>query len=104
MRIEPTCVADKDEFVFRVAGILLREKRELEQADLERALKETWPLSVTMKEDIQRLRDWAKQRTRPASTGDAPSQKPAIPCSFTITVNTTHVTEFMQGKIVDAIT
>ena len=59
-----------------------RDKRELEQSDLERALHETWPLSVTMKEDIQRLRDWAKQRTRPASSGDAEAQKPALDTRF----------------------
>lgn len=31
------------------------------------AIAETLPLAVTMAEDISRLRDWAKRRTRPAS-------------------------------------
>ena len=61
-----------------VAGLhyAFRAQRELTQADLEKAVKETWPLSVTMKEDIQRLREWAKQRTRPASApADGPGRE-----------------------------
>ncbi len=34
---------------------------------LERAIAETRPLAVTMAEDVQRLREWARTRTRPAS-------------------------------------
>jgi ATP-dependent 26S proteasome regulatory subunit len=40
---------------------------DLEQAHLVKALQETLPLATTMKEDIGRLRDWARTRTRPAS-------------------------------------
>jgi SpoVK/Ycf46/Vps4 family AAA+-type ATPase len=41
--------------------------RDLEQADLLQAMKETVPLSKTMAEDIQVLRDWCLTRARPAS-------------------------------------
>ena len=44
------------------------EGKELEQRHLERAVAETFPLATTMREEIQKLRDWAKTRTRPAST------------------------------------
>jgi SpoVK/Ycf46/Vps4 family AAA+-type ATPase len=47
------------------------EGKDLEKEHLVRALQETLPLAVTMKEDIARLREWAKTRTRPASTPDA---------------------------------
>jgi hypothetical protein len=42
-------------------------RSELLQTDVERALAETRPLSATMREDIGRLREWARTRTRPAS-------------------------------------
>ena len=41
---------------------------ELEQRHLLPTLSETLPLAVTMREDIARLREWARTRTRPAST------------------------------------
>ena len=44
------------------------EGKELEQRHLDRAVAETFPLATTMREDIQKLREWAKTRTRPAST------------------------------------
>jgi len=44
------------------------EGKELEQRHLERAVAETFPLATTMREDIQKLREWAKTRTRPASS------------------------------------
>lgn len=40
---------------------------ELETHHLVMAVQETTPLAVTMAEDVRRLRDWAKSRTRPAS-------------------------------------
>jgi AAA+ superfamily predicted ATPase len=43
------------------------EGTELAQRHLEAALTETLPLSVTMREEIARVRDWARTRTRPAS-------------------------------------
>jgi hypothetical protein len=54
------------------------EGKELEQGHLELAIQETLPLATTMKEDIARLRDWARSRTRPAS---APSDPPATSAS-----------------------
>ena len=43
------------------------EGKELEQAHIARAVSETLPLATTMKEEITRVRDWARSRTRPAS-------------------------------------
>jgi AAA+ superfamily predicted ATPase len=43
------------------------EGGELEQRHLERAVAESRPLSITMREEIGRLREWAATRTRPAS-------------------------------------
>jgi hypothetical protein len=43
------------------------EGKDLEQAHMATAISETLPLATTMKEDIARLRDWARSRTRPAS-------------------------------------
>jgi ATP-dependent 26S proteasome regulatory subunit len=40
---------------------------ELGPGHLQRAVAEAVPLSTTMKEEIQRLREWARTRTRPAS-------------------------------------
>jgi SpoVK/Ycf46/Vps4 family AAA+-type ATPase len=41
--------------------------KELETHHLVLAVEETTPLAVTMAEDVARLRDWARTRTRPAS-------------------------------------
>ncbi len=41
---------------------------DLSQRHLAHAVKETFPLAATMREEIQRLRDWSKTRTRPASS------------------------------------
>jgi hypothetical protein len=43
------------------------EGKDLEQRHLIRAVEETFPLAITMREEIGRLRDWARTRTRPAS-------------------------------------
>jgi ATP-dependent 26S proteasome regulatory subunit len=43
------------------------EGGDLEQRHVARALQETVPLAATMREEIQRLREWARTRTRPAS-------------------------------------
>jgi ATP-dependent 26S proteasome regulatory subunit len=43
------------------------QNEELSQPHLLQALSETFPLSATMPEEIGRLREWAKRRTRPAS-------------------------------------
>ena len=44
------------------------EGRELEPAHLARAVEEARPLSVTMREEIARLREWSRTRTRAASS------------------------------------
>ena len=49
------------EFTDRTGG-----ERRLQQ-HLVASLSETMPLAVTMREDIARLREWARTRTRPAS-------------------------------------
>ena len=53
-----------------VAGLYLAfgDGQELGQSHLQRAIAETFPLATTMKEDIARLREWARNRTRPASS------------------------------------
>ncbi|MCM8801180.1 MAG: AAA family ATPase [Candidatus Omnitrophica bacterium] len=43
------------------------EKRDINTEDILRNLKSSIPLSQTMREDIQALRDWARTRARPAS-------------------------------------
>ncbi|MFA6318481.1 MAG: AAA family ATPase [Elusimicrobiota bacterium] len=47
--------------------------RELSTDDLKRALAASVPLSRTMKEDIESLRQWAASRARPASQPEAPA-------------------------------
>jgi SpoVK/Ycf46/Vps4 family AAA+-type ATPase len=47
------------------------QDREFTQLDIIAAIKSTLPLSQTMVEQVTALRDWAKQRARPASTSVA---------------------------------
>ena len=47
------------------------ENRELADRDLVQSLSETVPLSKTMKESIDELRQWANGRTRPVSRTEA---------------------------------
>jgi ATP-dependent 26S proteasome regulatory subunit len=42
--------------------------RELLQEDMEKSIKDTVPLSRTMKEHVKNLREWCQARARPAST------------------------------------
>ncbi|MBS2030844.1 MAG: AAA family ATPase [Deltaproteobacteria bacterium] len=53
-----------------VAGLYeaFAEQKELESQHLHKAIRETFPLSMTLREEIERLRAWARERTRPAST------------------------------------
>ncbi|MCE9670712.1 AAA family ATPase [Myxococcus stipitatus] len=57
-----------------VAGLYeaFAENAELAQRHLVRTIRDTFPLSVTMRDEIQRAREWARGRTRPASAS-APS-------------------------------
>jgi len=52
-----------------IAGLYLAfaAGTELTQANILHAVRETFPLSMTMGDDISRLREWSKNRTRPAS-------------------------------------
>ncbi|MCY1073197.1 AAA family ATPase [Archangium lansingense] len=48
---------------------------ELEQRHIAGALQETFPLAVTMRDEIVRLREWARGRTRPASSSGNSARK-----------------------------
>jgi SpoVK/Ycf46/Vps4 family AAA+-type ATPase len=50
--------------------------RDIETEDLHRAIQETVPLSVTMAEEITRLRAWCAHRARPASPPGRREQRP----------------------------
>jgi AAA+ superfamily predicted ATPase len=43
-------------------------RRDIETADILRSIKETVPLSTTMRENIEALRAWARHRARPVSS------------------------------------
>ncbi|NVJ21829.1 AAA family ATPase [Myxococcus sp. AM011] len=57
-----------------VAGLYeaFAEDTELAQRHLVRTIRDTFPLSVTMHDEIRRSRDWARGRTRPASSARTP--------------------------------
>jgi hypothetical protein len=62
-----------------VAGLheAFAEGTDLAQAHVERAVAESLPLSTTMREEIARVRAWARARTRPASALAAEGDVPA---------------------------
>jgi SpoVK/Ycf46/Vps4 family AAA+-type ATPase len=51
------------------------QDREFTQLDIIAAIKSTLPLSRTMTEQVTSLRDWARQRARPASASVAEYQR-----------------------------
>jgi SpoVK/Ycf46/Vps4 family AAA+-type ATPase len=57
-----------------IAGLYeaFAEGKELAQQHLVRVIQDTFPLSVTMGDEIGRLREWARGRTRPASSSAPP--------------------------------
>ncbi len=61
-----------------IAGLFeaFHEKRDLQQKDVVESLTSTVPLSVTMREQIDKLRSWASQRAKPASA-PGPQTAPA---------------------------
>jgi ATP-dependent 26S proteasome regulatory subunit len=63
--------AELEQAVITALHEAFAEGGELEQRHLALAVSETMPLSVTMREEIARLRDWASTRTRPASAAGA---------------------------------
>jgi SpoVK/Ycf46/Vps4 family AAA+-type ATPase len=62
--------AELEQLVVSALHEAFAEGGELAQRHLARALAETLPLSVTMLEEIARLRAWAATRTRPASSAE----------------------------------
>ena len=66
-RCEGFSGAEVEQVVVSALAEAFADRTELAARHLEAAIDETLPLSVTMAEDIARLRDWARQRTRPAS-------------------------------------
>jgi hypothetical protein len=55
------------------------EGKELEERHLEAAVSDSLPLSTTMREEIDRLRDWARSRTRAASSAPSEPVPPPLP-------------------------
>jgi AAA+ superfamily predicted ATPase len=55
---------------------------ELAQQHLVEAIGETLPLAVTMREEIERLREWARSRTRPAGAAAADSAPEPLATRF----------------------
>jgi len=53
------------------------EDREINVADITKAARETQPLSVTAKEKVDAIRDWAKERARMASEPDEKKPTPS---------------------------
>jgi len=51
------------------------QDREFTQLDIIAAIKSTLPLSKTMTEQVTALRDWARQRARPAAASVAEYQR-----------------------------
>ena len=51
------------------------QDREFTQLDIIAAIKSTMPLSKTMTEQVTALRDWARQRARPAASSVAEYQR-----------------------------
>lgn len=51
------------------------QEREFTQLDIIAAIKATMPLSKTMSEQVTALRDWARQRARPAAASTAEYQR-----------------------------
>jgi SpoVK/Ycf46/Vps4 family AAA+-type ATPase len=51
------------------------QDREFTQLDIIASVKSTMPLSKTMTEQVSALRDWARQRARPAATAIAEYQR-----------------------------
>lgn len=63
-----------------IAGLFkaFKEKKELAQEHLVSAINETIPLSLTMEEQITRLKRWAHNRARPASSRCKSEEQPKL--------------------------
>lgn len=60
--------AELEQVVVEALFNAFAEQRELSDHDIINTLRETVPLAITMDERLKELRDWARPRTRPAST------------------------------------
>jgi AAA+ superfamily predicted ATPase len=60
--------AEIEQAVVAALYVAFGERTDLAQHHIEGCLAETYPLSATMREEIDRLRAWAKNRTRAASS------------------------------------
>jgi ATP-dependent 26S proteasome regulatory subunit len=65
--------AEIEQAVISALYLAFDQKHDLSQPDLLSVLKTSVPLSRTMHEDIDKLRQWALSRARPASSGAMPS-------------------------------
>jgi AAA+ superfamily predicted ATPase len=72
-RAEGFSGAELEQAVISALYEAFAEGTELTQAHLERAVAESLPLSTTMREEIARVRAWARCRTRPASLTHPPA-------------------------------
>ncbi|MCS7223359.1 MAG: AAA family ATPase, partial [Armatimonadetes bacterium] len=70
--------AEIEEAVVSALYNAFSEQRDITTEDIVKALSETLPLSVTMKEQIEAFRQWAESRARPAS-GEETEPLPAQP-------------------------
>lgn len=58
--------AELEQAVIEALGIAFGKDRELQNADIERALRETVPFVETYEEQVKTLREWARKRARSA--------------------------------------
>jgi len=66
-RAEQFSGAELEQLVVEGLHAAFHARTDLTDAHLLQAIGETVPLAVTLREEIARIRDWAKDRTRPAS-------------------------------------
>ncbi len=59
--------AEIEEAIVSAMYAAFPEERDINGDDILRSLKETVPLSVILREEIESLRSWASERARPAS-------------------------------------
>lgn len=67
--------AEIEQAIFAAMYEAFAQDREFTQLDIIAAVKSTLPLSRTMTEQVTALRDWARQRARPASASVAEYQR-----------------------------
>jgi SpoVK/Ycf46/Vps4 family AAA+-type ATPase len=60
--------SELEQLIISAMYLSFSQGRELTDADLQQALRDTVPLYDTFEEEIKALREWARKRARPAST------------------------------------